>query len=80
MKIFKRVSDLIGRVYDLEVKVRDFAIWRTTAPATYTINRMQDEINTLYKILIDSELIEAVPKVSGNYRFQNVQFKLKEKE
>ncbi len=73
-------SEIQERISDLEVKVRDFSIWRTTTPATYTINRMQDEISTLYKILNDAGLIEAVPKVSGGYRFQGVQLKLKEKE
>jgi hypothetical protein len=73
-------SEIQERISDLEVKVRDFSIWRTTTPATYTINRMQDEINTLYKILVDAGLIEAIPKVSGDYRVQNIHFKLKEKE
>lgn len=73
-------SEIQKSISDLESRVRDFNTWRLGVPATYTINRMQEEINTLYKILIDAGLIEAIPKVSGDYRVQNIHFKLKEKE
>lgn len=79
MRFFKN-KEIKERLSNVEIRTSDLSVWRLTQPATYTINKMQDEINTLYKILTDAGLIEVVPKVSGGYRIQGVQFKLKENE
>ena len=79
MRFFKN-KEIKKRLSDVENRVSDFSAWRITQPGTYTFNKMQDEINTLYKILTDAGLIEVMPKVSGGYCVQGVKFKLKENE